>query len=134
LDNIAELWIAPDPSWRGDSEPPPRDIYINDLFISEVDSLNIIAWVNGYQIYVKDNDFHTLESLKRITFDNYQGGRLSASWKRLSNGYYEVFPTDETWTPPPAPESATCGAIFGAVGLGLVGYRQRLRRRRCASE
>jgi len=54
--------------------------------------------------------------------------------------YIEYWPTKKGWTylrptgTPwvPTPESETYGAIFGALGLGLVGWRRKVRRARAS--
>gem|GEM_PF-5099946 len=95
----------------------PTEIYINDLAISDKDLLEIIGWVDFYSLYIKDNGQKTLDALRRIAFNDYNGRLFAASWERLSNGYYQVFPKDESWSPPPAPEPSTYGAIFGGLGV-----------------
>jgi len=103
-----------------------RYLYIDELVINEGARIEVNEWAPGRDFFLvkKTMDKAELEALmSKIHFRGWLPGR--SHLESYDKDYWQIMGT---------PEPTTYGAIFSAVGLGLVGYRQRLRRRRCASE
>jgi len=62
---------------------------------------------------------HLSESLERLVIEGYSAKK--AGLRHYSSDYWEIGPG--------FPEPTTYGAIFGAVGLGLVSWRKHKRQR-----
>jgi len=61
--------------------------------------------------------------LNQIVFEGYQD--YFTTLKDYDADYWQITP----WGAKPAPEPSTYGAILGAVGLALVAWRRKRRRK-----
>jgi len=92
-------------------------IVLNDFWVKEGGLLKLENWDfgRGSQLLVRKDSAHLQESLNRIKFEEYPGYR--AGLKEYDRNYWQIIS--------PFPETSTYGAIFGAVGIGLVAWRRR---------
>jgi len=113
--------------WRGGGVGLANLLWIDLLtFSSTSDRLFIRNWYEYEDLFlvkkvhngVKFNDL----LLNQIVFEGYQD--YYPTLKDYDANYWQITP----WGYAPAPEPSTYGAILGAVGLGLWGWRQRRRR------
>jgi len=107
-----------------------KGMYIPSLIINELDVFgDSILTFDGVvaEVSILDRGSRTWAYLNHIGIKI--GGELRNTRWTLSDGYYHLdrIKTD-AWTP--VPEPTTYGAIFGAVGLGLVTFRRRFRAHR----
>ncbi|KXU36460.1 hypothetical protein AXK11_04505 [Cephaloticoccus primus] len=63
---------------------------------------------------VRKDSKHLADALKKITIDGWAKNQI----------YLKDYDKDY-WSIEAAPEPATCGALLGALGLGLVAWRRR---------
>ncbi|WP_156469280.1 hypothetical protein [Cephaloticoccus primus] len=99
---------------RPDEFKGQRDIFLDDLRIEEGASLRVENWKEGFsRLLVRKDSEHLQESLGRLEFLGYRkGGEL----KEYNKDYWEISGL---------PEPATCGALFGILGFGLIVWRKR---------
>jgi len=104
-------------------------IYLDDLIVSDASRLLIKSWddLGKGHLFVRKDSAHLEESLGRIKFDGING----RAGVRIHNGEYWEIGWGDGFSK--LPEPSTYGAIFGGVGLGLIAWRQR-RRRRCVCQ
>jgi len=90
--------------------------YLNDLLIADDSVLTISGWKEGRDaLLVRKDSEHLWDALSRIYFE---GRKEHRAWvEDYDKDYWEIIPA--------FPESATYGALFGAVGLIVAWCRQR---------
>jgi len=94
-----------------------RTLILDDLIIKDGATLRIAAWEAGRDHFlVRKDSKHLADALKKISIDGW-----------AKNQIYLKDYDKEYWSIEAAPEPATYGAIFGAVGLALWGWRYRKR-------
>jgi len=95
-------------------------LVLDDLIIDDGALLRISGWQAERDfLLVRKNSVHLAAALKKITIDGW--GRDQIYLKDYNSDYYSI---------EAAPEPAVYGAIFGAVGVGLVAWmRKKLRTR-----
>jgi len=98
-------------------------LWLDSLHIQSGGFLSILNWYQ-YEDYllVKKSGFN-IASFPRIIFEGYE--EYGATYIDYDKDYYQITPFYHISV---APEPITYGAILGAMGLGLWGWRQRTRR------
>jgi len=99
-----------------------RYLFLDELVIDGNARIEVNEWAPGRDFFLvkKTMDKRALDALmSKIHFRGWLPGRTHL--ESYDKDYWQISGT---------PEPTTYGAIFSALGLGLVGYRQRLRRRR----
>jgi|GEM_PF-6954246 len=112
--------------WRSNKEAralPVFDVYINDLLIKPGNSLIFNVPNYGHAVNLSEANWNEYNSKIGFMFD---GKFVKPNLEKLSNGWVRLWASNTPWTPPPAPEPTTYGAIFGTVALGLVTFRRRV--------
>jgi len=122
--------------FRGGDGGEANILWIEELiFSSTSDRLFIRNWYEYEDLllvrrtYIDGlEDSDRAQLLSQIFFEGYQD--YQTTLKNYDANYYQIYPFG-------APEPSTYGAILGAVGMGLWGWRKRtqrlgLRPRRCA--
>jgi len=111
--------------FKGGTESAPNMLWLEEFTLADFETtmLFIRHWEDKRDVLlVRYNDENRaiidVDFLSRIWFEGYGGP--GAEWVYWSTDYYEIRPF---------PEPSTYGAIFGVVGLGLVAYRRRSRKR-----
>jgi len=96
----------------------PRELFVDTLNIDIKGDLIVRNWVDSVtRFLVRKTSLNLENMLTRVRFEGYDG--LTAGTRAYSdNAYWEIFA---------APEPTTYGAIFGAVGIGLVVWRRKRR-------
>ncbi|WP_156469195.1 PEP-CTERM sorting domain-containing protein [Cephaloticoccus primus] len=92
-----------------------KTLFLDDLIIKNGASLRIASWQAGRDhLLVRKDSKHLADALKKITIDGWAKNQI----------YLKDYDKDY-WSIEAAPEPATCGALLGALGLGLVAWRRR---------
>jgi len=92
-----------------------RFLYLEDLYIADGGKLTIQGWREGcHFLLVRKTSRNLDDVLKKIEFEGYFQGRTH---KEDYNRDY--------WSISGMPEPSTYGALFGALGFGLVVWRKR---------
>jgi len=100
---------------KGDNLYSKYYIYLNDLVISDRGPLTIRGWQEGRDFLLVRKTSTTLaDALTKLTFVGYDPYNI----------HLEEF-NSEYWSISGAPEPSTTGAILGAAGLCLWGWRKR---------
>jgi len=90
-------------------------LVLDDLIINDGALLRISGWQAGRDfLLVRKNSAYLAAALKKITIDGW--GRNQIYLKNYNSDYYSI---------EAAPESAAYGAVFGAVGIGLIAWRRK---------
>jgi len=93
-----------------------RTLILDDLMISKGALLRIIRWQEGRDhLLVRKDSKHLADAMKKITIDGWAKNQV----------YLKDYDKDY-WSIEAAPEPAICGAILGAMGLGVFVLRRRL--------
>jgi len=93
----------------------PKTIFLDDLIIKDGASLRIMNWEAGRDHFlVRKNSTHLAAAMKKLSIVGW--GKNQVYLKSYNKDY---------WSIEAAPEPGTCGAILGAVGLGLWRWRRR---------
>jgi len=93
-----------------------RTLILDDLNINNGASLNIFRWQEGRDhLLVRKGSKHLADAMKKITIDGWAKNQV----------YLKDYDKDY-WSIEAAPEPAICGAILGAMGLGVFVLRRRL--------
>jgi len=116
-DSVIDFWWEEDPD-------DPGGMYYPILSVRNLeivgDSVLILEGYVGFS--VKDNGIDISDYFNHIKIR--EGNELkNTQWTRANGIYY--ISGSSPWTP--VPEPTTYGAIFGALGLGLVTFRRRVR-------
>jgi len=96
-----------------------RWLYLDDLIINGGGKLIVKSWVNGTDHLLVRRENVDWATLWKIDFQGK--ANRNVGYRNFNSDYVEIVP----WA---TPESETYGAIFGALGLGLVGWRSKARR------
>jgi len=92
-----------------------RFLRLDDLIVGVNSHLKIRHWSDGRDhLLVRRGSAHLEEALRRIEFEGYDRSRIRL--KNFDHYYWEISGI---------PEPATYGAVFVAVGFGLVLWRKR---------
>jgi len=97
-----------------------RYLFIDELVITDGARIEVNEWAPGRDFFLvkKTMNKKALDALmSKIHFRGWLPGRTHL--ESYDKDYWQISGT---------PEPTTYGAVFGAVGLGVWGYRQRLRR------
>jgi len=92
-----------------------RLFYFDDIIINNGASLTVLGWETGRDYFlVRKNSPHLKDALKKLMIHGW--GKNQVYLKSYDKDY---------WSIEAAPEPSTYGALFGALGLGLVARRKR---------
>jgi len=92
-----------------------RLFYFDDLVIANGASLTVKTWKAGRDYFlVRKNSQHLKDALKKLMIEGWEKNQV----------YLKSYDKDY-WSIEAAPESSTYGALFGALGFGLVVWRKR---------
>jgi len=115
--------------WRGGEVGKANILWIDTLsFSSTNDRLFIRNWYEYEDLFLVKKVHNRVEFndllLNQIVFEGYQD--YFTTLKNYDADYYQIYAFGSR----PAPEPSTYGAILGAVGLGLWGWRKRRQQNR----
>jgi len=114
--------------WRGGEVGQANILWIDTLsFSSTSDILFIRNWYEYEDLFLVKRVHNGVQfddlKLNQIVFEGYQD--YFTTLKDYDADYWQITP----WGAKPAPEPSTYGAILGAVGLALVAWRRKRRRK-----
>jgi len=98
-----------------------RWLYLDDLIINDGGRLIVKSWVDGTDHLLVRRENIDWATLWKIDFKGKVNRNVG--YRNFNSDYVEIVP----WA---TPEPETYGAIFGVLGLALVGWRRNVRRAR----
>jgi len=92
-----------------------KTLIVDDLIVGEGNTLSVDGWNADLDLFlVSKSSSHVRDALKRINFEGTN--RQIVELREYNKDYWKLYAS---------PEPSTYGAIFGAVGLGIVVWRKR---------